>query len=239
MTPDELYITLGRIIEAEPNLAAPVLDEETRRWLQRACAMVRVVGNSTDNKDSLAVANKLSISGGDNALERHFMDILYRAHYTAELKAPNAVQGEFVATGKSFDAMMAVGKIIDPANDSIRIIDPYMDETALMEFAVLAKEQIAIELLSDREYVKPSLEPAVIRFTHQHGPERPVIAKISPPKTLHDRLIIVDGVKVFSLTQSLKDFAARSPASIIPVHGDIAMLKIDAYDGFWRAATPF
>jgi hypothetical protein len=55
---------------------------------------------------------------------------------------------------------------------------------------------------------------------------------------LHDRLIIVDWSQVWTLTQSLKDFAARSPASVIRVDGDLARLKIDAYEQLWTAAQP-
>jgi len=50
-------------------------------------------------------------------------------------------------------------------------------------------------------------------------------------------LLIVDHA-VEPLTQSLKDFAARSPASVVRVDADMAALKVPAYEAMWAAATP-
>jgi hypothetical protein len=48
----------------------------------------------------------------------------------------------------------------------------------------------------------------------------------------HDRAIFVDGDKAWTLTQSLKDFAKRSPAEIVRAD-DTAALKIAAYEAIW------
>jgi hypothetical protein len=72
----------------------------------------------------------------------------------------------------------------------------------------------------------------------QHGPKRPLAVRLAPPRVLHDRLIIVDGNQIWILTQSLKDFASRSPAAIVRVDGDAAGLKIDAYRRIWEGAEP-
>ena len=40
------------------------------------------------------------------------------------------------------------------------------------------------------------------------------------------------------LTQSLKDFAERSPGVIFKVDQAIADLKIPAYEDLWKAANP-
>jgi hypothetical protein len=67
---------------------------------------------------------------------------------------------------------------------------------------------------------------------------RPLEIRLAPARSLHDRLIIVDGAQAWTLTQSLKDFAARSPATIVKVDGETAGLKICAYDAIWRGAAP-
>ncbi|BAM92882.1 hypothetical protein S58_69160 [Bradyrhizobium oligotrophicum S58] len=41
----------------------------------------------------------------------------------------------------------------------------------------------------------------------------------------------------WTLTQSLKDFAARSPATIVKVDAETAALKVSAYGAIWQTAA--
>jgi hypothetical protein len=95
-----------------------------------------------------------------------------------------------------------------------------------------------VRLLADQQYVKPGLKPATQRWTQQHGNSRPLQARLTAPRTLHDRLIAVDGKDAFTLTQSLNGLAVRSPATIVRVPADVAALKIPAYDAIWQASVP-
>jgi hypothetical protein len=140
--------------------------------------------------------------------------------------------------GNAFDALTAIGKIFGAAKRDVLIVDPYMDEKALTDFALLAPEHVEIRLLSDEHTAKPSLSVAAKRWTAQYGTNRPLAAKLAPAKTLHDRLIMVDEVTVWVLTQSLNAFATRSPASIVRVDDETANLKIAAYKAMWGNATP-
>jgi hypothetical protein len=63
------------------------------------------------------------------------------------------------------------------AHSDALIVDPYMDDKALTVFALLAKEQVAIRLLSDAGHVKPSLKPAAQAWTAQYGAARPSEAR--------------------------------------------------------------
>jgi hypothetical protein len=58
---------------------------------------------------------------------------------------------------------------------------------------------------------------------------------LAPAKALHDRAIFIDKTTAWTLTQSLKDFAKRSPAEIVRAD-DVAALKIDAYENIWAKA---
>jgi hypothetical protein len=78
----------------------------------------------------------------------------------------------------------------------------------------------------------------VQRWAAQHGPKRPIEARATAPRLLHDRLIVVDDAKVWNVSQSFKDLAARSPASITVAPAEVASLKISAYADMWAAATP-
>jgi hypothetical protein len=118
------------------------------------------------------------------------------------------------------------------------IIDPYMDEKALTDFAPLAPEGVTVRLLSDEKTCKPTLPPAASRWITQYGAKRPLAVRLAAARTLHDRLIIVDGAQVSILTQSLNAFAARSPAAIVRVDNDTATLKVSAYQDIWNKAAP-
>lgn len=99
----------------------------------------------------------------------------------------------------------------------------------------LTPEQVTFRLLADEAACKATFAPAAKRWVAQHGASRPVEARVSAPKTLHDRAIFVDGDKAWTLTQSLKDFAKRSPAEIVRAD-DTASLKIEAYELLWAGA---
>jgi hypothetical protein len=104
----------------------------------------------------------------------------------------------------------------------------------LTDFTPLAVESVAVCLLADQQSLKRALD----RWAAQYVGKRPLKAKLAPPRTLHDRLIIVDGAGAWDLTQSLKDFAARSPASVVRSGAERAALKIPYYEGIWMAASP-
>jgi hypothetical protein len=164
--------------------------------------------------------------------------VLYRALAKAEFAAPAAVQGSFIPVGNSFDAFAAIGKVLQQATSDLLIIDPYMDEAFLTDFAALADEKVALRLLSDSQTVKPTLKPAVAKWKAQYTTTRPLDAMLSPPKALHDRLIIIDGNQAWILTQSFKDFANRSPGSIAKVDQNTSSLKVAAYQAVWQGSAP-
>jgi hypothetical protein len=93
-------------------------------------------------------------------------------------------------------------------------------------------------LLADKEHMKPGFVPAVENWRSQFGPKRPVEARQTPARALHDRLIIADEKTVYSLTQSFNRFADRSPGCILRVDADTAILKLEEYKKMWADASP-
>jgi hypothetical protein len=164
--------------------------------------------------------------------------VVRRALAKAELKAPAVAQGAFIAAGNAFDAMTAIGKILGQATRDVLIVDPYMDEKVLTDFALLAPQKVGIRLLSDQQTVKPTLRPAAVRWTAQHGTSRTLAVKLAAARLLHDRLIAINDTDAWVLTQSLNAFATRSPASIVRVDHETAGLKITAHQAIWGQATP-
>ncbi len=236
MDAQELYVRLGRLIQEAPKFRAAVQGPAERQWLARAYALVRATGDIVDATRFKTISDFISF--GDTDYIHEAFNIIYRALAVAEMKAPAAAQGAFIGAGSVFDALAAVSKVFDTSKDVIRIVDPYMDSKAVTEFAVLAGDGIRVELLSDSQTAKDSFRPAVKAYQAQHGSNRPLEARLAAGRSLHDRLIFIDGDTPWMLTQSLNALASRSPATIVRIEGDTVPLKISAYESYWQAAQP-
>lgn len=241
ITPESLYMQLGEAVRSMPDLErCSALAPETLTWLGKVHALILAQGDPVEVGTLKAAVTHFQ-SGAQNLRAfgvNHITAALYRALAVAELNAPSSVQGAFIPTGNAFDAMAAVGKVLQEAKQDVLMVDPYMDMTALEHFAVLTPEQVPLRLLADQRDHKATLKPAVARWAAQHGTRRPITARLAAPKSLHDRLIVVDGTVAWTLTQSFNRLAARSPASIGRVDPETAALKVAAYETMWQAAVP-
>jgi hypothetical protein len=238
--PQDLYVSLGTLVANPPaelsRANAGSLSSSTHEWMGKAHALIMELGSVVDGAQLSGLHDQLSKFSPKMTSDPIFA-ILYRALGTAELRAPASARGAFINAGSALDAMAAVGRVLSKATTVVRIIDPYMDEKAVTDFAVLAAPTVRVELLSDSQSVKPGLQPAMGRWRQQYA-SRSIEGRVTPPRALHDRLIVVDGTTAYTLTQSLNAFAARSPASILLVDAETAALKIPAYDQFWLSAKP-
>ena len=236
MDPETLYRQLGRLIETAPDLSGfDPLTTEHLTWIGRAHALVKASG------DLVALAEFNLASKSIQGALRHdatknMMLVLYKVLGSAELEAPPSVRGSFIPVGNSFDAFAAIAKVLQTASSDVLVVDPYMDETVLTDFTSGVPDGVVLRLLADQSSVKPSLAPAAARWVQQHGANRPLGVRLAPAKALHDRAIFIDGRDAWTLTQSLKDFAKRSPAEIVRAD-DIASLKIAAYEAIWQNAS--
>lgn len=149
---------------------------------------------------------------------------------------PVGSAGSFVPVGNSFDAYAAPSKIFASATFDVMIVDPYMDQTVLTDFALAVPEGMPFRLLADENDHKATLRPAAQKWMEQHGTRRPLSVRLAPAKSLHDRAIFVDHRDAWTISQSIRDLAKRSPAEIIRADS-IASLKIDAYDVIWASAS--
>ena len=206
------------------------------RWLGRAQALAAKVSETWAGAIAAATSVKLQLDPW--SVRDRANAVLYRALAYVELDAPIQQQGTFIKAGNDLDALAGAAKILKTALGSVWIIDPYMDETVLTDYAVLANEGIFVQLLSDAATVKASFEPAVRRFQQQFGGDRPLEARLTSKGKLHDRLVFIDEHDVFTVTQSLRDLAKRSHASIIRIDPELGRLKISAYEQFWNGAIP-
>ena len=238
MDPLTLYSMVGYLIGEKPDFSGDgPLSPEQNAWLGKACALVEQGGDHADIVVTKVAAQNMA--GPLRAQNAQAIEvILHRTLAIAELKLPASAQGAFIPAGNAFSALAAIGKVLTTATSDVLIVDPYMDEKTLSEYAVLAPENVTLRLLADQSSHKAALKPAVAAWKAQYATKRPLEARVTPPKAIHDRLVIVDGKTAYTLTQSLNAFAKRAPASVVRVDPETAQLKITAYAAIWANATP-
>jgi hypothetical protein len=134
--PEALYIQLGRLLEAMPELTVqPPYSTSTHQWLGRVEALIDASGDKADLLEFQAATSQLKDMVKQWWAAQDVTRIIHRALAKAELKAPAAIQGSFIPAGNSFDAMAAIGKVLNQANQEVLIIDPYLDGKVLTDFA--------------------------------------------------------------------------------------------------------
>jgi hypothetical protein len=232
---EDLYRRLGRLIEEAPAFRGlSPMSTEQLTWIGRAEALVELSGDTTAMTEFSAAKKYLTLPSTREMGHQGMMLAVYRVLGSVELSAPAGAQGAFIPVGNAFDAYAAIAKVFSNAKSDLLIIDPYMDDTILIDFAGAAPDTVALRLLSDQATSKPTLGPAATRWKAQYS-QRTLQVRLAPPRTLHDRAILVDGVDAWTVTQSLKDLAKRSPAEIVRAN-DIAALKIAAYEQIWNTS---
>lgn len=232
------YQQLGRLLETPPDLSTyqACVQPMTLQWLGRAHALVKManVSGGIDAISFSSAMDQMRSAGWASAVSQIFQ-IMYRALGHCELHLPSGSTESFVPVGNSFDAYAALSKIFSVATSDVLIVDPYMDQSALVDYGLSVPEGVSLRLLADTNDCKSTLKPAMEKWLAQYGASRPLTVRLAPTKTLHDRVIFVDRLEAWTLTQSLKDFAKRAPAEIVRVDS-IAALKIEAYEAIWDKA---
>jgi hypothetical protein len=236
LTPEALYLQLGSLVAQMPDLANAPITPEVNRWLGRAAALVEEGGDLAGATQLQSCSQFLTFNPAYNA--QAIAAIVHQALAKAELKAPAAVQGTFIAVGHTLDAFGAVSKVLATATADVLMVDPYADEKALTDFALSAPNQVSVRLLADQADYKKSLKPAAERWVQQFGHTRPLSVRLAASKTLHDRMILVDRSTAWTLGQSFKDLVVRSPTSLVRMDPESGSRKIAAYETMWNAAVP-
>ncbi len=116
------------------------------------------------------------------------------------------------------------------------IVDPYADAKLLTDYAPLAPDTASVRVLTEATTYSKSLKPAAEHWAQQM--KQPLEVRLSAPRTLHDRAILIDGKTAFALGQSFKDLVARSHTTLVRMPPDAGKLKIEAYEAMWSSATP-
>lgn len=233
------YRHLAKLIESWP---PSVSDEgrpstQTLQWLARAQAIINECDSADDIKafsDALRAIHNASPSAQREARDMLQL-IIFRAFATAELGAPVGERGAFIPAGNTFDAQVAITKVLRCAAHDVLVVDPYLDDRILIEFGSGVADNCTLRLMAGSSSHDPSLIVTAKKWSSQSGSCRPLEVRLAPQRILHDRAIFIDRTSAWTLTQSLKDFAKRSPAEIVRID-DTAAMKIAAYEDIWAQA---
>lgn len=240
---EALYHQLGLLLSDTPNLldfdADYQLPEPTIQWLSKATALVARAprrGTLYSARIEIAVQN-LVATYSTSKHAKEIILVLNQVLADIEIDLPPSAKGAFVAAGDTFDAFSAVAKIMAGAKEKVLVVDPYMDASVIIDFGGLVGEGVKLLLLGDEALSKPALKPAADRWIAQHGLKRPLSVRLAAPRSLHDRLIIVDDVNAWILTQSLKDFAKRAHATVQRADTELTQMKAAAFSSLWDSGT--
>lgn len=235
---ESLYLQLGQLVATMPALETDAwASPESRLWLGRAAALVRAAGNLSD----IATFNVASDNLGSSLHRQNIQiisSIVHRTLAIAELAAPAALRGQFIAAGDTLSAFAAVGKVLARAKFDLLLVDGYADQIIITDFAVTAPEGIQVRILAaDKPARKASLKPAMERWQAQFNGNRPLEVRVAPAASLHDRLILVDGIEAWTAGQSFNGMAQRAHTSLVQADAELAAQKVAAYCAIWEAAA--
>jgi hypothetical protein len=153
-----------------------------------------------------------------------------------ELYAPTTGQGRFVPSGETWKGYAALVKIIQPACTDLLIVDPYLAGSLFIDL-LPHSNAAGVRCLAAKGKYHDALIAAYQKWQGDPiGSAQPAELRYAPPKALHDRVIIIDMKDVWLVSQSLKDIAARSPATLTRADTELAGLKASHYDSLWSTA---
>jgi hypothetical protein len=191
LTPEKLYLELGRLIAEMPELASGPITSEVQRWLVTASAVVKSSGSLTEALQ-LTVACE-NLDGPLRARNAETItNILHHLFIKAEANAPREVRGSVQLIGGNLDAFKAISRLLATASSDAFLVEPDAAGKILADYGILAPERTTMRLLADEAQYRPSLIGGVQRWHQRFGDSRKLMVRVASANTLHERLILLD-----------------------------------------------
>lgn len=233
---DKSYRELTHLIATMPALDGSELSVDDHLWLGRAYAAIGEVGvgHGMDAVTFASATNYMATANWPtNAAQ--IRACVFRAYGVAERQVPSAVAGRFIPVKSPFEALVSVSRVLELAKSDVLVVDAYMDMKFLDSYAKAVPEGVAMRILADsaKRKRKATLKPAVEAWRKEYEDRRPLEARLSPEEDLHDRYIILDGDKVFWLSQSFNGLAEKSPALLEVLTGEMAVDARASMEAVW------
>jgi hypothetical protein len=238
--PEHLLALLEAAIRDAPRFGyEDSLTDEDLRWLGRADALLEVSGALSALVSFRSARNSL---GTYTHSRDNLLIPLHDAYSRVELLVPTAMQGAFILGGDTWNGYAALVRLIQRECDDLLVVDPYLTSELFIDFAPHSEARKGLRCLTMRRgKYHPGLAAAAQKWDNDPlGQSKQVEVRYTPSGTLHDRLIILDGAEAWLVSQSFKDIAKRSPASVSRADEELARLKAEPehYSELWRQSTP-
>jgi len=236
VSPEALYFELGSLAAEMPDLATGPITSEKKDWIERAAGLLHVTGGLAEKiQFTTAVENLYGELQTRNA--ETITGIVQQALIKAEERAPAWLQGTFLITGNTSEAIAAVRAVFATAQHEVLLIDGDADGRTLTDCAVLAPHCVPVRLLAHTERAK-LLAAAARHWVERFGAARPLIVRLAQAGAIHDKLIVVDGLTAWAAAQPFNMLARRPRVSLVRIPPQAAARMIAAHAAMWKAAAP-
>jgi len=233
---EQLRALLEQVISSAPEFPYEgSVSLEDERWLARAETLIEA-GNSISDTVAfrLARSNLKTYSHSRSGLIAPLLNTLERV----ELYSPAVGQGRFIPPGETWKGYAALVKILQPACGDLLIVDPYLDASVFVDLLPHTNASEGVRCLTTKGQYHGGLVAAYQKWQADPiGTAHPAELRFAAPKSLHDRMIIVDLKDVWLVSQSLKDIGVHSPASLTRAEPELSSLKCAHYDELWQQAV--
>lgn len=238
LTPEQLLALLEAAIREAPVFVPGfVLTDAHFRWLGRVDAILLEV----DEGSAIAFEEaRDDINSRQHYRQSKLMQPIYDAIGVLQLQLPSSLQGAFIPPGDTWNGFAALLKPVQTACDNLLIVDPYVISTIFTELVPHAAARIGIQILTVQQLkLHAALLAMSQKWQQTHpAPTSPVEVRYAPANALHDRLIILDDTEAWLVSQSIKDIAKKSAASVTRADSEMAQMKAQHYQDLWKASTP-
>jgi hypothetical protein len=237
ITPERLYLELGRLIADMPELASGPITPELQRWLARAESLVNSSGSVAEALQ-FTVAHE-NLDGPLRARNAETItNSLHRVLAKAELKVPSELRGSVLLIGENFDAYTAIRQLLSTATSDALLVEPDAGGKILADYAILAPERVTVWLLADEAQYKPSLIAGFKRWQQRLGGHRKLLVRLAPANTLHERIILLDGGRAWVSGVPFSNLAGRTHTTLVRMRPEEEARKIAVYAEIWEEAEP-
>ena len=237
LTPETLYLELGRLIADIPELASGPITADVQRCLARANALVKSSGSLTD-----ALQLKVASENLDSPLRVRnaeiITNILHRMFVKAEANAPREVRGSVLLIGGNLDAYRAIGRLLVTASSDVLLVEPDAGGKFIADYAILTTERITVRLLADEAQYRPSLIRGIQQWQQRFGDIRNLMVRVASANLLHERLILLDGGRAWVLGAPFSLLVKRTHTTLIRMRPEEEARKIAMYAEIWEEAKP-
>ncbi|MES2207273.1 MAG: hypothetical protein V4525_10850 [Pseudomonadota bacterium] len=230
MEPQILLAQLRALLERAPDLSNySHSSKEQMVWLAQAYTLIERWSKAEAIGFKSAWELMASNIMRDSSLTTIF-GAIHRAIADLELKVPSNIEVNFGA-GDVYDFFKALNKVIASAEKSIFIIDPYLDHSVFDHYLNSRQKNTTVRLLLNHNAQK--IIPAAQKYIGQYG----AALELKESKSLHDRVIFIDGYTCWLLGQSVKDAAKAKPTYLVPLAPDVVHEKLSHYEEIWNSAN--